>query len=313
LPDEPPAARAERGAHGQLALARAGAHQQQVGDVGARDEQHEADRAEQDDEVGLGAAREGVGERLGEGRAPAVRVGVECARALGHGAHLGVGLPDRDAGAHQAHDLQEVVAAVLRVLRVEGHRRPDLAGVQGELELVGHDADDRARAVVDADGAADDVGVGAEALAPEAVLDEDDGVGAGPALLLAEGAAALGARGEHAEERGRDARAGDALGLLALVEAEVLLAVGGQLLEDAGLLAPVEVVGGRDRVAVVGLVHAALPDHHDPRRRLVRERPQQQRVDDREDGRVRAHAQGHGQHRHGRKPRVLPQHPCREP
>ena len=45
--DEPPAARAERGADPHLAAAPGRARQQQVRDVGARDEQHQRDRAEQ--------------------------------------------------------------------------------------------------------------------------------------------------------------------------------------------------------------------------------------------------------------------------
>ena len=45
--DEPPAAGAERAAHRHLARACAGAREQQVGDVDAGDQQHEADRAQQ--------------------------------------------------------------------------------------------------------------------------------------------------------------------------------------------------------------------------------------------------------------------------
>ena len=50
LPRDAPPARAERGMNRQLLLPSLGAHQEQVGDVGARDQQHDADRAEQDPE-----------------------------------------------------------------------------------------------------------------------------------------------------------------------------------------------------------------------------------------------------------------------
>ena len=46
LADDPPSARAERGAHGELARAARAAGQQEVGDVGARDEQHAGDGAQ---------------------------------------------------------------------------------------------------------------------------------------------------------------------------------------------------------------------------------------------------------------------------
>ena len=47
LPHQPPASRAERRAEADLALTRAGAREQQIGDVGARDEQDDADGAKQ--------------------------------------------------------------------------------------------------------------------------------------------------------------------------------------------------------------------------------------------------------------------------
>jgi hypothetical protein len=50
LPDDPPARRAERRADRQLAAARDAAGEQQVRDVRAGDEQHERDRALQDEQ-----------------------------------------------------------------------------------------------------------------------------------------------------------------------------------------------------------------------------------------------------------------------
>ena len=47
LAHQPAALGAKRGAHADLALARGASRQQQVGDVDARDEQHERDRADQ--------------------------------------------------------------------------------------------------------------------------------------------------------------------------------------------------------------------------------------------------------------------------
>ncbi len=47
LPDDAPAAGAERGPHRQLARAHGRAREQQVGDVGAADEEHESDDAEE--------------------------------------------------------------------------------------------------------------------------------------------------------------------------------------------------------------------------------------------------------------------------
>ena len=65
LPDDGAAGGAHRGPHGQLALARAAARQQQVGDVGARDQQQEPHRAQQQPQPLFGrVADEVVAERL---------------------------------------------------------------------------------------------------------------------------------------------------------------------------------------------------------------------------------------------------------
>ena len=57
LPDDGAAGGAHRGPHGQLALARAAARQQQVGDVGAGDQQQEPHRAQQQPQPLLGQSR----------------------------------------------------------------------------------------------------------------------------------------------------------------------------------------------------------------------------------------------------------------
>ena len=50
---KPPAAGAERDAYGDLFMARGDAGQQQIGDIGARDQQHKPDRREQHVEIRL--------------------------------------------------------------------------------------------------------------------------------------------------------------------------------------------------------------------------------------------------------------------
>jgi hypothetical protein len=50
MPPDPPARRADSQPHRNLALARGGARQQQVGQVGARNQQHEPGRRQQHDE-----------------------------------------------------------------------------------------------------------------------------------------------------------------------------------------------------------------------------------------------------------------------
>ena len=192
------APRAERGPDRDLLLSRRGAREQQVRDVGAGDEEHQADQALQDDErlleplpqVRVSARRghdqEGLLEEplLGVGE-----LGEELALqlfllALGvEGAQRGLGLLPRDPRLEPAEQVEPGGALVLEVVvgRVERrlHRHGDPeprqhGGVRPD-EARGGDADHGERRPVEPDGRADDLGVSAEPLLPEVVLQDGDG------------------------------------------------------------------------------------------------------------------------------------------
>ena len=63
LADDAGAAGSQGGADGKLALAAGGAHQQQVGHVGAGDQQHQADGAQQHEQRFAGVADDRVAQR----------------------------------------------------------------------------------------------------------------------------------------------------------------------------------------------------------------------------------------------------------
>src|SRR6185312_725509 len=97
--------------------------------------------------------------------------------------------PSEDAG-------EEAPVALAAECAVERLRRPEL-GAGREDETGGHDADDCARHVVDANDATQHAGVGAEVAAPEAVAQNDD-IGRFDIARVVSG--------ERAAERGRDAQ-----------------------------------------------------------------------------------------------------------
>ena len=113
LPDDGAAGGAHRGPHGQLALARAAARQQQVGDVGAGDEQQEPHRAQQQPQPLLGrVADEVVAEGLDADRPAVAR---RRALALDRGAqghHARIGFGESDVVFQPAHHDEPVVAAI---------------------------------------------------------------------------------------------------------------------------------------------------------------------------------------------------------
>ena len=85
----------------------------------------------------------------------------------------------------------------------------------------------------------------------------------------------------------------DALGRVAADQVDVPPLEGGEVREDVRLAPPVEEVGGRDRLAPVSSRPArSAVEHHDALGLGGREGPQHERVDDAEDRRVGAEAEG---------------------
>jgi hypothetical protein len=110
----------------------------------------------------------------------------------------------------------------------------------------------------------------------------------------------------------RKARPADgAHGLLLLAQVEVAVLVRGQPCERVRLRAPVQEVRHGDRARPA--LRQRLVDGDEPVGVRVRERAQQHRVDDREDGRVAAYSEGECQHGDGREARLAPQHAERVP
>ena len=139
---------AERGAHGHLRLARERARQQQIRDVGARDEQHEADRADEHDERASDVADHLLVERHDAERQPAVgRIDLRVDRA----AAARSARPSRPAPRRHAHAAlqlaDDVVVLAVRIVggvRAERQREHDL-GVLGAVQRRHHFARERER------------------------------------------------------------------------------------------------------------------------------------------------------------------------
>ncbi len=212
LPDESRTTAAEREAHRHLTPPRRPAREQQVGQVGAADRQHQAgDSHEQREELGDGTAdaRNDPGVALREHRddprtagavGPALAVGPMQPR--GDDAELGLHHFDGDAGLETAEEEQPAVAPIGehvvagRKEPLRGQRRPRLDANPAHRagEAFGGHAYDREGLAREADASADHVGRTAEPLPPEAVADDGFGLGTGD-----ESPAPLERNAEHAE------------------------------------------------------------------------------------------------------------------
>ena len=155
-PVNPRPARAQGGADGQLLTAALGPHQQQVGDVGAGQQQDDADRAQEHPERAADVADDVADQRLQRRRPPRPHLGPGPGALepyLEHAHHVGIGLRRSDAGTQPGH--AEQPERRNRRTGIEPQRQDDL-GLAGEAEAGRHHADDLPRAAVDDDRALDD-------------------------------------------------------------------------------------------------------------------------------------------------------------
>ena len=309
LPGDPRPARAEGGADGELAGARGAACQQQVGDVAAGDEEHEADRAEKrehaarvvaDEIVEHGDRREvELGRLAREGAAETLGVGAQLAE------RLFVGRP----GLQPRVDLQVVLVVHRLALGRERDRHPELFAVGGVVERRRHDADDVVGASVERDAAPDRRRIAAEPPRPEAVAEHGDLFASGLILLLREHAAVRRRQIEDAEVAGRDPAADQPLGVVAVRQVEARELLGSDGAERADWLDAVDEVARRDVVAIVA---DELVDREQSIRVREGEWLQHHRPDRTEDGRGRADAECERQHRDEAEARVLEELPAGE-
>ncbi|HEY7284130.1 MAG TPA: hypothetical protein VH497_01715 [Vicinamibacterales bacterium] len=343
LPHQLAASGADGEPHGHFTGPGRCARQQQVRDVRARDEQHERRHAEEqrqrraslDRHVALPACARLHAQRLRlELRHPLVAhaalerhfdVVDDVVIRRGEGRSR---LVDRDAGLQAAEYIRPVRATVLEVLerlREAAHRdrredrrlQPERRAVESTLRH----ADDRHRLAVDRDGLIQDRGIQSEAPLPVAPAEDHDVRFAGSGIVRrrqqpSDGrldaddrevvagheqpvdAFSLAARGEVGPERDVRGEAGKRrLGFFEVAEHRIT-----EHPVAVALLAARIRPGLRPR----------RPDVHEPVRFRHRQRTEQDLIEEREDGRVRADAERQRHDGHRRHERRLEQGPDRE-
>ena len=181
LADEACAARAERGTDRDLFLSRERARQQEVCDVGARDQQDESDRAHQDEKRPAHAADNLIEKRHDAERQSSVRrvdVREVAAQPRRDRVHLGLRARSRYAGPKLRDDVVVFVVACGRRRRRKRERQENLA-VFGDAErrqhfarqceALGQDADELIELAVQRDFSADDAWIATVTPHPGAV------------------------------------------------------------------------------------------------------------------------------------------------
>ncbi len=256
LAHEALAARADHGAHGDLAAARGRAGQEHVRDVGAGDEEHEPHRAEEDQQ------------RRAHGPDDALRQAGDAHVAVGPGElffearrdrrNLRTRLLDRCARCEARKDPERLRRPAVR-LRVHGERCPHLGvrcpeGSEGEIGR--HDTDHLVRLTVKDNRPLEDTGIAAEVAHPEA---EADHLPVTPLAVIVRrpGAAEERCDAEHRENVGGHL---DRRHFLRLIDSGEIGGPGlsrAHRVEGARVALPVEIVRRRNRV------YAVVEDHHE--------------------------------------------------
>src|SRR5262249_43002375 len=148
--------------HGEFATAAGGAGEKKIGDVGASDQKHETNGADEHENGGTNVASELVTKWNSKGTVPSVGVGMFGFELLGYDGEIGICSGQRDAEFEASDDL-EIVAVVLgEFLLGEMCGCPDLSLAIGKLETARHHADDSAFFVVQKNVSAYDAGVATE-------------------------------------------------------------------------------------------------------------------------------------------------------
>ncbi len=164
LPHEAPAPGAERGAHGELGRPARRAHEQEARHVRARDEQHEADRAQEHPERPADVADDLPAQAQGLHAPPRVVLGIRLLELCAQRLQLRVQLRHRHAVGQPAEGREAAPAAIVDVVDARRERLPHLPLADPRDERVGRqDADDREGLAVERDRPADDGRVAPEA------------------------------------------------------------------------------------------------------------------------------------------------------
>ena len=307
LAHQAPAPGAEGGAHRDFARSRRRAREQQVRDVDARDQQHEADRAEQDPERPLIGLRHRVQQRLHADRIAGDPRGKAAGDVLLDPIEVLLRLRDRHTVAQPGHGADVVRAALVvgvGLLR-ERERHPQL-GVVRKVESRGHHAGDFIALAFQRDRAADDTWIAAVDATPHAVADEHDRPRPRTHVVFGETPAEQRLHAQRRQHLRVDRHAVQAQRLERAGQGQRLLVVAAERLERSILRLPVAEIRRRDGggPAARQFVHV-----HDARGVAVRQRLQEHLLDHRENRRVGADAERGGEHRGQREAGRLAEHP----
>jgi hypothetical protein len=233
----------KRRSHGDFPLPRFCAREEQIRDVGARDEEQESDGAEQQPDGAPHVADDFITQGEHD------RVELHLDRIQSFGGHrsrdvvqLRCGTLNRGAVTEAAGGIQPV-AAVVAARRVHLQRHPQfrrlgIPEVGREAEVRRHHPNDLERPAVDVNDAADDTRIGRVAPVPEPESEHDEARTVGYVLRLGEGASDERTDAQSPERVRGNLAGGDALRLCAATRSRYHFMLFGTITETLPVQTP---------------------------------------------------------------------------
>src|SRR5262249_6823257 len=225
----------------QLLLAPGDTRELNVGDVGARDQQHKSDSSHQQQrELASQIARRVFADGQHAKLPVLVKIGEHFGLTLADRLHLCADGGERDTGLQSAYAPDVPYVAHGAMFRIDDQRHPSFDGHR-KVEALGHYANDRETLAINFDVLAENVGIGGKASLPQAVAQDDFLIFARFFFLGKERAAEFRLHADQAEEIGSHV---EALNLLRLADAgqiHFVPAKCAKLLKGLRLRFPVEI------------------------------------------------------------------------
>ena len=307
LPQQTRRPGAERDPDGEFAFTRSGAREQHGGQIRAGDQENERDRTEKNDQRRPHSADHLIVkfvERAAEAGCRLVVIRKSRQPTRDDGIDFRLRLRERHTRLEPADDAVAARTARLQIVLGKGDRLPDIDLLseraalhieqgQRKLESLRHDPDDGEAAPVERELLSDEFGIGIEPALPKTLADYDHVVVALAKFVLREGAAANRLHAEHGKQTRGHHGAGDPFGHFAGGEIEIDV-IKARDLETLDLLFVIEIFRRRDWNLIQALRGKFLPQKNELLRVLVGQWANQQRVDQAEDGGVRADRERHG-------------------
>ena len=259
-----------------FACAGGASRQLQIGDIDARDKEHQRDRGHQRQQRRPDLADHLIGEAEQHHRASGIAFRLFLLESGVDRAHLSRRILERGAVAQARQRVRPAASARgAELLERRAVRNKEVRILSGDAEARRHDADDGSPFAVRRQRRAKDVGAPAECALPELVAQDDDVV----AAVLFDGVDAA-ERRLHAECAigvGGHRQAAHLQRLAAEHDRESSWPDHPEMVEGAGAFAPYDKVRGRNAIAH-GPATVGFPDGHHPIGLVIRQRLEQDRA-----------------------------------